>query len=67
MLTMPNVVRKLHNEITPRFKNVTGSYTRITKIPGWRRGDGANIAYIEIRGNLTELNEKEKLRIKYLD
>lgn len=42
-----NTVKKLFDEIAPRFKNQNGGYTRIVKI-GPRRGDGAPMAIIEL-------------------
>jgi large subunit ribosomal protein L17 len=40
------VVRKLFNEIGPRFADRSGGYTRIVHI-GQRRGDGAKVVYLE--------------------
>ncbi|MDL1970081.1 MAG: 50S ribosomal protein L17 [Candidatus Desulfofervidaceae bacterium] len=41
------VVKKLFEEIAPRYKNVNGGYTRIIKA-GMRRGDGSSTALIEL-------------------
>jgi large subunit ribosomal protein L17 len=40
------VVRKLFNEIGPRFADRSGGYTRIVHV-GQRRGDGAKVVYLE--------------------
>jgi large subunit ribosomal protein L17 len=51
------VVKKLFNELGPRFSERPGGYTRIVKI-GPRRGDGADMAMLELIG--TEFKKKEK-------
>jgi large subunit ribosomal protein L17 len=43
----PGVVRRLFDEIAPRFKDRPGGYTRTVKI-GIRRGDAAEMAVIEL-------------------
>jgi len=51
------VVKKLFSELGPRFSERPGGYTRIVKI-GPRRGDGADMALLELIG--TEFKKKEK-------
>lgn len=52
-----DVVKKLFEDIGPRFTERPGGYTRIVKI-GTRSGDGAEMAMLELVG--TEFKKKEK-------
>lgn len=42
-----NAVSKLFEEVAPKYKDRNGGYTRILKL-GPRRGDGAELAIIEL-------------------
>src|SRR5918997_119046 len=44
------VVSKLFQELAPRFAERPGGYTRILRV-GFRRGDSAEIAHIELVGS----------------
>jgi len=52
-----DAVKKLFNEIAPRFKDRQGGYTRVYKM-GWRLGDAAPMALIEL--TTYTLPKKEK-------
>jgi large subunit ribosomal protein L17 len=43
-------VKKLFDEIAPRFKDRNGGYTRVVKF-GFRRGDAAPLSIIEFTGS----------------
>lgn len=46
-LTKEDVVKKLFDEISPKYKDKNGGYTSIIKI-GKRRGDAAEVALIRL-------------------
>ena len=51
------VVGKLFDTIAPRFASRPGGYTRLLRV-GYRRGDSAEIAYVELIGS--EFNPRAK-------
>ena len=46
-ITKEDVVTKLFSEIAPKYADRNGGYTRIYKL-GERRGDGAEMAILEL-------------------
>ena len=55
-----SVVGKLFDEVAPRFASRPGGYTRLLRV-GFRRGDGADVAQIELVGSEYDPNaETEK-------
>ena len=42
------LVRKLFDEIAPRYRDPQGGYTRVLKLAERRRGDGAPLALVEL-------------------
>ena len=53
------VVAKLFNTIAPRFTERPGGYTRILRV-GFRRGDSAEVAHVELVGSEYDPRAKEK-------
>ena len=53
----PLATRKLFEDIAPRFADRSGGYTRIIRA-GFRIGDGAELAILELLGS--KLKKKEK-------
>jgi len=56
-LTTPGATEKLFRDIAPRFADRNGGYTRVVRL-GWRIGDGAELAMLELVGS--QLKKKEK-------
>ncbi len=63
VLTKETAVKKLFEEIGPRFSERPGGYTRIVKI-GPRMGDGAQMAMFELIGSEYKKKEKKKKKEK---
>ncbi|MDE0920449.1 MAG: 50S ribosomal protein L17 [Arenicellales bacterium] len=51
-----DIVGKLFDELAPRYKARPGGYTRILKC-GFRRGDNAPMAYVQMVDQPTEIAE----------
>jgi large subunit ribosomal protein L17 len=47
-LNDPEIVRKLFEELGPRYADRPGGYTRVIKLGAIRRGDAAKMAVIEL-------------------
>jgi large subunit ribosomal protein L17 len=60
-LSTPEAVKKLFDTLGPRFSQREGGYTRIIRL-GYRRGDGAEQAMVEILGS--ELKKRAEERRK---
>lgn len=58
-------VKKLFEEIAQRYANRSGGYTRIVRT-GWRKGDGADTAVLELVGTevLSQLAEARAKRME---
>ncbi len=58
-----SIVKRLFDEIAPRFKEVQGGYTRIFNV-GYRKGDGAQLSIVEFSRRKEKLKKKEKAQKK---
>jgi large subunit ribosomal protein L17 len=54
-------VKKLFDTLGPRFGDRQGGYTRIIRA-AWRKGDGADKAFIELLGSEKLIDEKRQKR-----
>ncbi len=55
----PEVVSKLFKTLAPRFSGRNGGYTRIIRL-GFRQGDGAQMALLELIGSGYKAPKKEE-------
>ena len=60
-LMTPESVTKLFYTVAPRFGDRKGGYTRIVRT-AWRKGDGAEKAFIELLGSEQVIDEKRQKR-----
>lgn len=44
----PKLARKLFDEIAPKYASRSGGYTRVLKLAEFRRGDGTQMALVEL-------------------
>src|SRR6202050_3471076 len=58
-LLTPGATQKLFDEIAPRFADRAGGYTRIIHA-GFRIGDGAQLAILELLGSKFQRKEKKE-------
>lgn len=61
-LLQPAAVQKLFATIGPRFGDRNGGYTRIIKT-GWRQGDGADLAILELLGSELSVKKAERAKV----
>ena len=58
-LMTPSATKKLFTDIAPRFSGRSGGYTRIIHA-GFRIGDGADLAILELLGSNLKKKDKDK-------
>ena len=59
-----DVLKKLFDEIGPRYADRPGGYTRVLKIDGRRHGDNAEMAILELVGNEKKAKPKKVRKAK---
>ncbi len=57
-LVDPETVSKLFEKVGPRFSSRPGGYTRLIRL-AWRKGDGAELAMVELVGSVLKKREKK--------
>lgn len=62
-LMTPAAVKKLFGELAPRFAERPGGYTRIVRA-GWRNGDNAAVAVLELIGSELKVKQEKKKKGK---
>ncbi len=62
LLRDKGAVKRLFDEIAPKFKDREGGYTRVFKL-GWRQGDGAPLSLVELVSYAAP-EEKKKSTVK---
>jgi len=65
----PAVLQKLFEEIGPRYAERPGGYTRIMRLSGARKGDGAEMAILELVDNTVRpksLDTKKRQRARQI-
>ena len=55
---------KIFKDVAPRFKNRNGGYTRILQLPIRRKGDGADLALLELTEKEIRVKEAKKEKKK---
>jgi len=60
-LLQPSAVSKLFATIAPRYGDRNGGYTRIIRT-GWRQGDGADTAVLELLGSELSVRKAERAK-----
>ncbi len=60
----PQVLKKLFEEIGPRFAERPGGYTRIMRLNGNRKGDNAEMAILELVGTTVKMTVSDSLKRK---